>query len=147
MNTKKIGNLTELQCITSFYELGYSVSIPYGDNSRYDFIADIDGKLIKVQVKTSHQTETDNDSSYTFCCRSSNRSSGGCINKKYTSDEIDYFCTFILGKCYLVPVSECSTSKTLRFGKPLNNNSKECYNLASDYDLEKQLNKLRGTKH
>lgn len=46
--TKQKGNLTELQCIAAFYELGYSVSIPYGENSRYDLIADINGRLIKV---------------------------------------------------------------------------------------------------
>lgn len=28
LETKQKGNLTELQCIAAFYELGYSVSIP-----------------------------------------------------------------------------------------------------------------------
>ena len=41
MNTKYLGNLTELQCITRFYELGYPVSIPYGDSEKYDMIIDI----------------------------------------------------------------------------------------------------------
>ena len=53
LTSKQKGNLTELQCITAFYENGYAVSIPYGENSRYDFIADIYGKLIRIQVKTS----------------------------------------------------------------------------------------------
>lgn len=43
LNPKQKGNLTELKCISAFYELGYQCSIPYGENSRYDFIADIDG--------------------------------------------------------------------------------------------------------
>ena len=43
LNKKQIGNLTELKCISAFYELGYSISIPYGENNRYDFIADIGG--------------------------------------------------------------------------------------------------------
>ena len=29
LDTKQKGNLTELQCITACYELGYNVSIPY----------------------------------------------------------------------------------------------------------------------
>lgn len=142
MEPKQKGNLTELKCIAAFYELGYSVSIPYGENSRYDFIADINGKLIRVQIKTSHQVTKGDNSSYIFSCRSSRSSRTHCINKKYTSSEIDYFSTFILGKCYLIPISECSTAKTLRFSKPKNGKKRESYNLASDYELEKQINKL-----
>ena len=51
VDTKQIGNLTELQCITRFYELGYSISIPYGDSEKYDFILDINGNLYKIQCK------------------------------------------------------------------------------------------------
>ena len=58
LSSKQKGNLTELQSITAFYKLGYQVSIPYGENSRYDFIADINGKLIKVQCKTSREIDT-----------------------------------------------------------------------------------------
>lgn len=31
LTSKEKGNLTELQCLTAFYELGYKVSIPYGE--------------------------------------------------------------------------------------------------------------------
>lgn len=51
LNTKKIGNLTELQCITRLYELGCSVSIPFGDSDKYDLIIDINDKLYKIQIK------------------------------------------------------------------------------------------------
>ena len=40
LSSKEKGNLTELQCLTAIYELGYKASIPYGENSRYDFILD-----------------------------------------------------------------------------------------------------------
>ena len=90
---KQKGNLTELQCITAFYEIGYSVSIPYGENSRYDFIADVNGHLIRIQVKTS--STKDDGKTYTFSCRSSRTNSKRTINKKYTKSEIDYFATFI----------------------------------------------------
>ena len=57
LTSKQKGNLTELQCITYLYQLGYKCSIPYGENSRYDFIVDIDGILIRVQVKTSSKKD------------------------------------------------------------------------------------------
>ena len=99
---KQKGNLTELQCIAAFYEIGYSVSIPYGENSRYDFIADVDDHLIRVQVKSS--STKDGGKSYTFSCRSSRTNGKRTITKRYTKLEIDYFATFINVRCYIVPV-------------------------------------------
>ena len=51
LDTKKKGNLTEMQCMSAFMAQGCGVSIPFGDNSKYDFIADVDGHLLKIQVK------------------------------------------------------------------------------------------------
>ena len=133
---KQKGNLTELQCIAAFYEIGYSVSIPYGENSRYDFIADVDGHLIRVQVKSS--STKDGGKSYTFSCRSSRTNGKRTITKRYTKLEIDYFATFINGRCYIVPVEECSNSKCLRFVKT-DNNQQEYVNFEENYRLEKQI--------
>jgi hypothetical protein len=136
VDKKQKGNLTELQCISAFYEMGYSVSIPYGENNRYDFIADVDGHLIKVQVKTS--STKDDGKSYTFSCRSSRTNGKRTINKKYTKSEIDFFATFIKGKCYLVPVEECSTTKCLRFD--VSQNKQQIFvNFEENYRIEKQI--------
>ena len=139
LSSKQKGNLTELQCITAFYELGYQVSIPYGENSRYDFIADINGKLIKVQVKTS--SKKDDGKSFEFSCRSTRVNAQGSLSRTYTAEEIDYFCTYFNGKCYLIPISECSRSKKLRLEPPANNR-KVGINMAIDYELLSQLNKI-----
>lgn len=114
MDSKFIGNITELEVLTYITKLGYQVSIPFGDRERYDQIWDINGKLLKVQVKTSRSV----DNAIKFSCRSSHRKEGKCINSKYTSDEIDCFATFWDGKCYLVPITETSNEKTLRFAPP-----------------------------
>lgn len=132
--------MTELQCIASFYELGYSVSIPYGENSRYDFIADIDGHLIRVQVKTSRFLD-DEKSSFCFSCRSTRINSQGSIHKRYTKNEIDFFATYIEGKCYLVPVEECSRQKNLRFDSA-KNMQMSGVNFAKDYELSTRINKF-----
>lgn len=134
---KQIGNLTELQCIAAFYKLGYTVSIPYGENNRYDFIADINTKLIRVQVKSSKTR--DGGKSYIFSCRSSRTNGKSSINIKYSKFEIDYFATFINNNCYLAPVEECSSSKTLRFDR-CDNNQQSCINFHENYLLETQLN-------
>ena len=136
---KQKGNLTELQCISAFYEIGYSVSIPYGENNRYDFIADVEGHLVRVQVKTS--STKDDGKSYSFSCRSSRTNGKRTINKKYNKSEIDYFATFIKNRCYLVPVEACSTTKCLRFDIS-QNNQQASINFEENYRLEKQIEKI-----
>ena len=56
-NTKDVGILSELKVLTELVSLGCIVSQPYGDNAPYDFIVDINGRLIKVQVKTATEIE------------------------------------------------------------------------------------------
>ncbi len=144
LTAKQKGNLTELQCLTAFYEQGCHVSLPYGENSRYDMIVDVDGFLIKVQVKTSSLKKgSENNEAISFSCRSSHVNSSGVKNIKYTKEEIDYFATFWDGQCYLIPVSECSTEKTLRFVPPKSGQIKGIV-FASDYTIQKQLTKIRG---
>ena len=50
--TQSIGNIVELQCISKFIELGYEVSIPYGNGAKYDFVADVNGKFLRIQCKS-----------------------------------------------------------------------------------------------
>lgn len=140
--SKQKGILTELKCITAFNELGYHTSIPYGENSRYDFIADINGKLIRVQVKTAHYRD-DTQTSIVFSCKSTRKNTSSVKSVRYNKQEIDYFCTYFNNKCYLVPVEECSTEKTLRFEPPANGQIVGI-TFAKDYELEKQLNLIEG---
>jgi len=143
LETKQKGIVTELQCITAFNQLGYHVSIPYGENSRYDFIADIDGVLIRVQVKTSSPID-ENCSAIKFPCRSSRINSKGTINTRYTKEEIDYFCTYYNGICYLIPIEETSIEKTLRFIKPKNSQEVKI-SYAKDYELESQIHQIKDS--
>ena len=142
LTAKQKGNLTELQCLTAFYAEGCHVSLPYGENSRYDMIADVDGQLIRVQIKTS-SLKGETGEAIAFSCRSSHVNSTGVKNIRYTDKEIDYFATFWNGQCYLIPISECSTEKILRFAPPKNGQLKGV-SFASDYTLQKQLEKIRG---
>ena len=143
LSSKEKGNLTELQCITAFYKLGYQVSIPYGENSRYDFIADVDGKLIRVQVKTS-SIKKNTQGAISFATVSTRINSTQNITHRYTKNEIDYFATYWQEQCYLIPVEEtASREKTLRFIPPANGQTKGI-TFAKDYELEVQLAKINN---
>ena len=135
MTTKQKGNLTELKCITAFCELGYQCSIPYGENARYDFIADIDGELIRIQCKTSREK---NPGVIEFSCRSVNCNTSSNSTRKYTEAEIDYFSTYWNNMCYLIPIQECSKDKLLRFA-PAKNKQEKGVSYATNYELPKQI--------
>ena len=138
LETKQKGILTELQCLTVFNQYGFNVSIPYGENSRYDFIVDENNHLLRIQVKSCHGfTNSEGQlAGIQFTSKSTRVNSRGAISKTYTLDEIDYFATFWNGVCYLIPVEECSSEKKLWFITS-KHNTNSC--LAKNYTLEKQL--------
>ena len=137
MNTKMIGNLTEINCLKAFIELGYGVSIPFGDCLRYDLIVDINNKLYKVQCKTANSNYI-SEGYITFRCDNTTTKNGTTVHNSYTKDEIDFFATIDNDKCYLVPVEECGCRKTLRYIYP-RNGQKKGISLAENYELEKVI--------
>ena len=139
--TKAIGNVNELKCITKFISMGFNCSIPYGDAAKYDFIVDVNGKLLRMQCKSSSNVrlksgERDLDA-FQFSCVCSTTNTKETIRHRYTEDDIDYFCTSFLDQVYIVPVNECSTSKTLRLAPP--KNGVLTYNRAEDYLVENTI--------
>ena len=140
LNSKQKGNLTELLCLAAFTELGFTVSIPYGDCAKYDFIVEIDGKLYKIQCKTSHLRE---EGVYTFQCSSTYINSQGNHRVAYDKNQVDFFCTFINGKCYLIPYDETGhREKVMRFVLPKNNQTKGI-TFADTYLAENQIERLK----
>ena len=138
MDTNHLGKITELDVLSFVIKQGYSVSIPFGDKDRYDQIWDIDGKLLRVQVKTSRLKKEKNPEIVSICfnCKSS-------INgktRKYSENEIDYFATYWNGRVYLVPVTECSAEKTLRFVSSQSYQPNICW--AKDYEVEEVIKRL-----
>ena len=137
MNTKKKGNITELECMLAFIKRGFNVLTPYGDCERYDFVVDVNGKFIRVQSKAS--MSDDNGASFKFNTRSCNRKNGKIVHHKYTKEEIDYFSTVFNGQCYLIPVEECgSSNKRLRILPPKNGQTRGI-TWAKDYELEEVI--------
>ena len=59
LTPKQKGLNTELHCISYFSDCGFLVSTPYGDNGRYDLIVDVNGHLLRVQVKTASGIKED----------------------------------------------------------------------------------------
>ena len=60
MNSKAKGNIGEGVVLSEFVKRGIQVSIPFGDNARYDLIAEFNGKLNKIQVKYCNEINRNN---------------------------------------------------------------------------------------
>ncbi len=140
MENKHIGNLTELQCITRFYELGYSVSVPYGDSNKYDIILDCNNNLYKLQCKHAKEFYDENGNVSYLKIKTSWQSGYTKNNQyhtnKYSENDIDFFVTHYKGTNYLIPVNECSTKKVLRIISPKNGQLNNISFLKDYEDLE-----------
>lgn len=143
LETKIKGNVTEMECMLAFMKLGYQISIPFGEDSRYDFVVDINDKLYKIQCKTcSEVTENEQVLAVKFkTVRQSGSKATNWTRTKYEENEIDYFATSYQGICYLVPVKECSIEKTLRIVPPRNGQIKGI-SFLKDYELSEVLKTL-----
>lgn len=130
-NSKNKGDITELQCLLALAKLGIQVSIPFGDNARYDLIADFNGTLSKIQCKTSRGTEDKIE----FDCSSSLTNSKGTSHKDYHG-EIDYFMTSFNNIAYLIPISDCGTRMFSMRLTPCKNGQVKGISFAKDYELE-----------
>lgn len=138
-NPNEIGKITEAKILAYVLELGYSISIPFGDKDRYDQIWDINGKLLRIQIKTARLNEKEknpNNLSIRFNCKSTVNGK----THKYSKDEIDYFATYWDNKVYLIPVEECSIEKVLRFTSSQPNQPNICW--AKNYELEEVIKRL-----
>lgn len=124
--------------MAAFIEAGCSVSIPYGDNPKYDFIFDNGDSLYKVQVKTARDNGRNG---FEIDCRRTLSNTKRIANEKYSKDEVDYFATYWEGKCYIAPVEEVAMI-TFRIGRPMKKQGRTL-RYASDCELKKQLEKLK----
>lgn len=138
MNSKDKGNIGEAIVLAEFIKRGIQVSIPFGDNARYDLVADFNGKLNRIQVKYCNQI-TNNGSVLCPCASSTNHTT----NKHYTiyNNDVDYFCFYILiwNVILLVPIDVIGTKKSMNFRLEKPKNSQSNVNYVDDYLIDKIL--------
>ena len=128
-----IGEITEQQVVLEFLKQGILISKPLVQSSRYDFIADINGKLYKIQVKTG----TFKENSYLeFATSTSHTNTKGTVNISYSADDVDFFATIYENQCYLVPYNLCGKRiQRLRL-VPTKNGQTKGILFAKDFKLE-----------
>jgi len=98
-NTKRVGDISEIMVLSALIRAGYYVSVPFGENQRYDLIAEKDNVLYRVQVKTGRLRK----GAILFACYSSHSHRGGSM-RRYAG-EIDFFGVYCpdVDSTYLIP--------------------------------------------
>lgn len=135
LTTQQKGITTEMYVAAYLLSLGYNVSQPMCQDSKYDLIVDVNGKLLRLQVKTSRLTD---NNSIAFNCRSTTKNSQTNKSRSYGINEIDYFATYWNNKAYLVPVGQCSSEKRLHLERPKQSN----WSYIEDYSAKEVLENL-----
>lgn len=130
------GLLTELQCQKDFIERGFVISQPITADSKYDFIVDIDHKLIRIQCKSATLSK---DGSY-IKFRTKITNIRAKTSSYYSEEDIDYFYTCYGTKSYLVPIKNSARGEvSLRFSAQINNPT---IKWAKNYELDKILQEV-----
>ena len=138
MNSKRIGNIGEAKVLAKFVEMGIPIYIPFGDDEKADLIAEFDGKLNKIQVKTSIKKKN-GCSIFDLTSSTAHRTNGE--RRKYLNSEIDYFALYSLDrdKIYLMKVPDNPMSAiTIRF-EDTKSGMKSRVNYESDFLIENVL--------
>lgn len=138
-NSTSIGNIGETSAIFQFTKRNIPVSVPFGQNTPYDLIIQIKGKLYKIQCKTAQYCQSDK---MVFHITRTNGFT--CSHIPYSNNEIDFFYLYCIenGYCGLMSIIESPIYEiNLRLTKPKNNQSHNI-KYAKDYELDVQLHKL-----
>lgn len=144
MDSKDIGNVSELAIMLEFTKKGIPVFIPYGDSCSFDLVVHISNKFYRVEVKTGRSSKN------------------GCImfgpymttyDKGRNRKDVNYVGKADLfgvyypqnQKSYLVYINEDLPKRlvSLRVDFPKNRHKRHI-RWASDYEFDIQLKKLVG---
>ncbi len=116
-NSKKQGDIGLVVAIAWFELNGYPVLVPLTDSQDYDLGVDIEGKLHRVQVRTTYYKKDNGTFVVNLLVSGGNRSGTGRI-KRFDAERFDYlFVVTDNGDRYLIPASKITASRSLTLGE------------------------------
>ena len=134
---KDIGDTSTLAIMLALQAQGYSVYMPFGENTRTDLIVDYGGRLSRVQCKTGRLRN--GVVLFATCSSYAHHPNPKVTNRDYEG-EVDEFAVFCpeLGAVYLLPLEEIGTKRraSLRIAQAKNNQAKGV-RLAAAYEIAK----------
>ncbi len=147
MNTKQKGDIAEQTAIIRLLELGWSVAKPIGDRQPYDLIADVNGNLVKLQVKSAWFNA--HDQNYCIDVRRTKTNRRKMLRSLYKNQDFDFALVYVPDKqiFYVFPVEVFigfgSTLSLIETGKrqrkPRSHDYREAFELISKWAASKEI--------
>lgn len=113
---KKQGNIGVSRAIYEYSKLGFTILLPFSDSDKYDLVIERDGKLLRVQIKTSTQVTKYG----TFPVEIKTTGGNTKRNTIRNREDDDYDLLFILlenGRCWSIPANKLESRTSLIVGK------------------------------
>ena len=109
LSTKHRGDIAEYRVVAELLERGYNVLMPCGDRLPYDVAVDVDGRLVRLQVRRAWRTTEDRP--YQFDIRRSQTNRAVYKHSKHALADHDFFVGWIPGTTsyYVVPADVTAT--------------------------------------
>ena len=110
------GNLGLAKAIEYFTSQGITVAIPLNDTQPYDLVADIDGKLVKISVKTGRSTK--NQKTYSVQLRNTGGGrKNGLRQVLFDNSTCDYLFIYTIDEgLYLIPAKDIEVTSAITVG-------------------------------
>ena len=104
MDTKMKGDIAEIEVQLKALKLGWDVLIPVGDRLPYDLVIVLNGKFVKIQVKSAWEKTM---GVYLVDVRRTKTNRRIMKREKYTNEDFDFAVIFIsdLNVFYVMPVN------------------------------------------
>lgn len=139
-NPRNIGDVGEAYAIAKFTEHGIHISKPLSENCPYDLIADWNGNLYKIQVKTTEHCKND-----TMKFNISRNNPYKLTWDKYRKGEIDFFFLYCIETCWcgLISLEEAqSNGLSIHYSFPISNNFNG-YKMQQDYEFSYKIREIK----
>jgi hypothetical protein len=117
MNPRRQGDLGELSAIDWLGSHGYPVWLPLGHSPDVDLVTRIDGRLVRVQVKTSTLL-VDQRFRVALCTRGGNQSWNRIV-KRFSFERCDWLFVLVAdGRRWFIPAAEVGGATAIVLGGP-----------------------------
>jgi hypothetical protein len=117
MHWRRQGDLGELSAMDWFASKGAIICFPIGHSPDWDFIAELDGRLLRVQVKTCISFQK-RRWSVTVCTRGGNQSWSGLV-KRFDPESCDFlFAVVGDGRRWCIPSDALRGKTSIALGGP-----------------------------
>lgn len=141
-NHKSVGEKGVLCVLSHLAKYDIQISLPFSDNLPYDLVADLNGKLFKLQVKSSNYSPSPGSVEFSICSNN--------WYKKTITKYNDTLCDIMVcydiqnDNVYLLSPEEFSNRKafTIRKLDSINKQSKRCHFHADFILSEKRIQEV-----